>query len=84
MLVSLIDKKRAADKPMCIYITDDGESGNWLYYIIGLQRTCQGDGLEIIGLSSDIANEQVRLWRMHSEPLTTHNNPLIEFSGTLL
>ena len=53
MLVVLIDETRAADESMRTYITDDGESGDWL------AAASSASSCPINKSSSDIANEEI-------------------------
>jgi len=72
MLVDLINDTRAADESMCTYVTDDGESGDWL------AAASSASSRPANKSSSDIADEEIALWRMHLEPLPSHKNPLDE------
>jgi len=56
MLVVLIDETRGAD--MRTYITDDGESGDWLAVV------SSASSRPLNKSSSDIADEEIALWRM--------------------
>jgi len=76
LLVSLIDKQRAAKESMLTYVTDDGESGDWLAEASSTSKESAKK------TSSDIADEKIRLWQIRSEPMAAHKNPLIELSGT--
>jgi len=72
MLVVLIDETRAADESMRTYITDDGESGDWLATVsLATSRP-------LIKSSSDNAHEEIALWRMRLQELPSHRNPLTE------
>jgi len=70
----LIDETRAADESMHTYITNDGESGNWLP-VVSLASSGP-----LNKSSSDIADEEIALWRMRLpvQPLLLHRNPLTE------
>jgi len=57
MLVVLIDETRAADESMRTYITNDGKSGDWL------ATASSASSRPINKSSSDIANEEITLWR---------------------
>jgi len=70
MLVVLIDETRAADESM--YITDDGESGDCL----GAESLASSCPLN--KSSSNIADEEIALWRMRLQELQSHKNPLTE------
>jgi len=73
MLVVLIDKTRAADESMRTYITDHGESGDWL------AAASSASSRPLNKSSSDIADEEIALWRMRLQELPSHKNPLTEF-----
>jgi len=68
MLVVLIDETRAADESMRTYITDDGESGDWL----AAASSASSRPLK------KIADEEITLWRMRLQELPSHKNPLTE------
>jgi len=68
-----IDETQAADESMCTYITDDGESGDWL------TAASSASSRPLNKSSSDIANEEIALWRMRLQELPSHKNPLNEF-----
>jgi len=70
--VVLIDETRAADESMRTYITDDGESGNWL------AAASSASSRPLNKSSSDIADEDIALWRMRLQELLSHKNPLTE------
>ena len=72
MLVVLIDETRAADESMRTYITDDGESGDWL------AAASSASSSPLNKSSSDIADEEIALWRMRLQELPSHKNPLTE------
>jgi len=72
MLVVLIDETRAADESMRTYITDDGESGDWL------TAASSASSRSINKSSSNIADEEIALWRMRLQELPSHKNPLHE------
>ena len=72
MLVDLIDETRAADESMRTYITDDGESGDWL------AAASSASSRPLNKSSSDIADEEIALWRMRLQELPSHKNPLTE------
>ena len=72
MLVVLIDETRAADESMRTYITDDGESGDWL------AAASSASSRPLNKSSSDIADEEIALWRMRLQELPSHKNPLTE------
>ena len=58
MLAGLIDETRAADESLRTYITDDGESGDWL------AAASSASSRPLNKSSSDIADEEIALWRM--------------------
>jgi len=70
MFVVLIDKIRAADESMRTYVTDDGESVDWL------ATASSAFSCPVNKSSSDIANEEIALWRMCLQALPSHKNPL--------
>jgi len=72
MLVVLIDEIRAADYSMCTHITDDGKSGDWL------AAASSASSRPLNKSSSDIADEEIALWRMRLQELPSHKNPLNE------
>ena len=72
MLVDLINDTRAADESMRTYVTDDGESGDWL------AAASSASSRPVTKTSSDIADEEIALWKMRLEPLQSHKNPLDE------
>jgi len=72
MLVVLIDETRAVDESMCTYITDDGESGDCLAAVSSASSRSLNKS------SSDVADEEIALWRMHLHELPSHKNPLNE------
>jgi len=72
MLVELIDETRAADESMRTYITDDGESGDWF------DVASSASSRPLNKSSSDIADEEIALWRMCLQELPSHKNPLTE------
>jgi len=72
MLVVLIDETWAADESMRTYITDDGESGDWLA-VASLASSCP-----LNKSSSNSADEEIALWRMRLQELRSHKNPLTE------
>jgi len=72
MLMVLIDKTRAAHESMRTYITDDSESGDWL------AAASSASSRHLNKSSSDIANEEIALWRMRLQKLLSHKNPLTE------
>jgi len=72
MLVVLIDETRVVDESMRTYITDDGESGDWL------TKASLASSRPINKSSSDIADEEIALWRMRLQELPSHKNPLHE------
>jgi len=76
MLVVLIDETRAADESMCTYVTDDDESGDWL------AAASSASARPVNKSSSCIANEEIALWRMRMQPLSSHKNPLTELRRT--
>jgi len=76
MLVVLIDEARAANESMRTYVTDDGESVDWLVV------ASSASSRPVNKSSFDIANEKVTLWRMRLQALPSHNNPLIEWRRT--
>jgi len=63
MLVVFIDETRDADESMRTYITDDGESGDWLAAVSSASSRF------INKSSSDIADEEIALWRMRLQEL---------------
>ena len=67
-----IDKPRAVDACMRTYVTDDGESGDWL------AAAFSASVRPVNKSSSDIANEEIALWRMRLQPLLSRKNPLTE------
>jgi len=71
--VVLIDETRAADESMRTYVTDDGESVDWL------AATSSASSRPVNKSSSDIADEEIALWRMRLQALPSHKNPLTEF-----
>jgi len=72
MLVVLIDEPRAADESMRTYITNDGESGE------RLATASSASSRPLNKSSSDIADEEITLWRMRLQELPSHKNPLTE------
>ena len=78
MLVELIDETRAKDESMRTYITDDGESGAWL------AAASSASSRPLNKSSSDIADEEIALWRMRLQELPSHKNPLTELRGASL
>jgi len=72
ILAVLINETRAADESMHTYVTDDGESGDWL------AAASSASARLVNKSSSDIANEEIALWRMRLQPLLSHKNPLTE------
>jgi len=72
MLVVLVDETRAADKSMRTYITDDGESGDWF------ATASSASSRPLNKSSSDIADEEIALWRMRLQELPSNKNPLTE------
>jgi len=72
MLVVLIDETRAADESMRTYVTDDGELVDWLA-AASLASSCP-----VNKSSSDVADEEIDLWRMRLQALPSHKNPLTE------
>jgi len=71
-LVVLIEETRAADESMRTYITDDGESGD------ELAAASSASSRPLNKSSSDIADEEIALWRMRLQELPSHKNPLNE------
>ena len=57
---------------MRTYITDDGESGDWL------AAASSAFSHPLNKSSSDIADEEIALWRMRLQELPSHKNPLTE------
>ena len=76
MLVVLIDETRTADESMRTYITHDGESGDWLVAV------SSASSRPLNKSSSDIADEEIALWRMRLQDLPSHRNPLNELRRT--
>jgi len=72
MLVVLIDETQVADESMRTYFTNDGESGDWLPAVSSVSSRPLNKS------SSDIANEEIALWRMRLQELPSHRNPLTE------
>jgi len=72
ILVVLIDETRAADESMRTYIINDGESDDWLTAV------SSASSRPLNKLSSEIANEEIVLWRMRLQELPSHTNPLTE------
>jgi len=72
MLVELIDETRAKDESMRTYITNDGESGDWF------AAASSASSRPLNKSSSDIADEEIALWRMRLQELLSHKNPLTE------
>ena len=72
ILVVLIDETRSADESMRTYITNDGESGD------RLAAASSASSRPINKSSSDIADEEIALWRMRLQELPSHKNPLTE------
>jgi len=72
MLVELIDETRAKDESMRTYITDDGESGDLF------AAASSASSRPLNKSSSDIADEEITLWRMRLQELPSHKNPLTE------
>ena len=72
MLVEFIDETRVADESMRTYITNDVESGDWL------SAASSASSCSLNKSSSDIANEEIALWRMRLQELPSHKNPLTE------
>jgi len=70
--VVLIDETWAADESMRTYITDDGESGDWL------TTASSASSCPLNKSSSNIADEEIALWRMRLQELRSHKNPLTE------
>ena len=71
MLVVLIDETRV-DESMRTYVTDDGESVDWL------AAASSASSRLVNKSSSDIADEEIVLWRMRLQALPSHKNPLTE------
>ena len=67
--MELIDETRVKDESMRTYITNDGESGDW--FVAASSRPLNKS-------SSDIADEEIALWRMRLQKLLSHKNPLTE------
>jgi len=57
---------------MHTYITDDGESGDWL------AEVSSASSRPLNKSSSNIANEEIASWRMRLQELLSHWNPLTE------
>jgi len=57
---------------MRTYVTDDGESGDWL------AAASSASSRPASKSSSDIVDEEIALWRMRLEPFPSHKNPLDE------
>jgi len=75
MLVTLNDKTRAADESMRTYVKH-GKSDDWLAVVSSASsRPATKTG-------SDIADDEIALWRMRLDQLQAHNNPLIELKCT--
>ena len=74
MLVVLIDEIRAADEYMRTYVTDDGESVDWL----AAASSASSPSRSVNKSSPDIADEEIALWRMRLQALPSHKNPLTE------
>jgi len=72
MLVVPIDETHAADESMRTYFTNDGESVDWL------AAASSASSRPVNKSSSDIANEEIALWRMRLQALPSHKNPLTE------
>ena len=72
ILVDLINDTRDVYESMRTYVTDDGESGNWL------AAASSASSRPATKSSSDIADEEIAWWRMRLEPLPSHKNPLDE------
>jgi len=72
MLVVLIDETWAVDESMRTYITDDGESGDWL------GAASSASSCPLNKSSSNIADEEIALWRMRLQELRSHKNSLTE------
>jgi len=67
-----IDETRAAEESMRTYVTDDGESGDWL------AATSSASARPVNKSSSYIADEEITLCRMRLQPLPSHKHPLTE------
>jgi len=73
MLVVLIDETWTTDESMRTYITDDGESGDWL------TTASSTSSCPLNKSSSNIADDsEIALWRIRLQELLSHKNPLIE------
>ena len=57
---------------MRTYVTDDGESVDWFAAV------SSDSSFPVNKSSSDIADEEIALWRMRLESLSSHKNPLTE------
>jgi len=76
MLVILIDETRAADESMRTYVTDDGESVDWL------SAASSASSRPVNKSSSDVADEEIALWRMRLQALLSHTKTLTELRRT--
>jgi len=57
---------------MRTYITNDGESGDWL------AAASSASSRPLNKSSSDVSNAEIALWRMRLQELPSHKNPLTE------
>jgi len=74
MLVVLIDETRAADESMRTYVTDDVKS----LAVDWLAAASSASSRPVNKSSSDIANEEIALWRMRLQALLPRKDPLTE------
>jgi len=72
ILVVLIDESWSADESVPTYVSDDGESVNWL------AAASLASSRPVNKSSSNIADEEIALWRMCLQALQSHKNPLTE------
>jgi len=77
MLVVFIDKTWAADESMRTYVTNDGESVDWL------AESSSASSHPVNKSSFDFADEEITLWRMRIQALPSHKNPLTELRAHL-
>ena len=75
MLVVLIDKTRA-NESMLHHVTDDGESVDWL------AAAFSASSRPVNKSSSDVADEEIALWRMRLQALLSHTKTLTELRRT--
>ena len=66
----VVDETWTADQSMRTYVTDDGESVDWL------AAASSASSRPVNKSSPNIADEEIALWRMRLQALPSHKNPL--------